>query len=350
MTQHGLHINSVALKDYPEFEAAVRDIIRSDRHSELRPQSAENIISQREYYAHRNEDTILHRLVPLIIKEQYLAEVKAHVAGSLEEALSSTPLAEGVEEGKKYVSRYWFADGVDVAVNEEFRKTFLPSSIDDEGFGAELAAALKKEDGMTNPKPDYCYGIRHDKFPVPNGVVIDADLATVMEVAPGQNNSFLIIEGKSNKGSHTDAENQARRGGATLVNAARIVHDRIGVRDVKGADDRTFVFSATMTPDLIAIWVHWAEVREEGTIFHMNRLTQKFLNEAEGLAELRIMFHNILEWGCIGRFKQLEHLHKNLHVWQRSETAKRKEWKGKVEEEKLPKKETEKGRKRLRNG
>lgn len=80
-----------------------------------------------------------------------------------------------------------------------------------------------------------------------------------MEVAHGQNHSFFIIEGKSNKGSHTDAENQARRGGATLVNAARILYDRISMEDVTGADERTFVFSATVTPEFMAIWVHWAE-------------------------------------------------------------------------------------------
>ena len=324
MTQHGLHINSEALKKYPAFEATVREIIRADRHSGMRPQSADNIISQRQYYAHRNEDTILHRLVPLIIKEQYLTEVKAQNAGSLAEALNHTSSADGVKEGKKYVSGYWFADGVDVAVNEEFRKTFLPNKIDEDDFGAELVAALRKEDGMTNPKPDYCYGIRHDKFPVPNDVVIDTDVATIMEVAPGQNNSFFVIEGKSNKGSHTDAENQARRDGATLINAARMLYDRIGATDVLGADDRTFVYSATMTPEFMAIWVHWAEVTKEGTLFHMNRLTQKLLSEAEALIELRTIFHNILEWGCIGRFAQLEKFYEDLHIWQRGETAKRK--------------------------
>lgn len=348
MTQHGLYANSGALRKYSAFEATVRQIISPDRYSELRPQSAENIISRREYYAHRNEDTILHNLIPLIIKEHYLAEVKAQEAASLAEALSHTPPIEGLQEGYKYVPRYWFADGVDVAVNEEFRKTFLPSRTDEGGFGAELSAALKKEDGMINPKPDRCYGIRNDKFPVPNDVVIDTDLATVMEVAPGQNNSFFIIEGKSNKGSHTDAENQARRGGASLVNAARILHDRIGMRDVAGADYRTFVFSATVTPDFMAIWVHWAEVTTEGTMFHMNRLTQKFLNEAKDLMELRAILHNILEWGCIGRSAQLEELHKTLHNWQRGETAKRKDWERNIEKEKVRQKETEKSRKRPR--
>ena len=227
--------------------------------------------------------------------------------------------------GEKFVPRYWFADGVDVAVNEEFRRTFLPSRTDQGEFGFELAAALKEEDGMTNPKPDYCYGIRHDTFPVPNDVVIDTDPATVMEVAHGQNHNFFIIEGKSNKGSHTDAENQARRGGATLVNAARILYDRISMEDVTGADERTFIFPTIVTPAFVAIWVHWAEILKEGTVFHMDRLTQKCVSEPEGLTELRIICHNILEWGCIGRFKQLEDLHNNLHTWQRTETAKMKE-------------------------
>lgn len=353
MTQHGLYQNSKNLKDYPSFEKAVRDIIGTERYSDMQASSAENIIAQREYYAHRNEDTVLQNLIPLIIKSQYLAEVKAQNPVSLAEALRPTLPAGGEDaesrDIKRCVPRFWFADGVDVAVNEEFRRTFLPTRYDDETFGAELAKALKKVDGMTNPKPDYCYGIRHDRFPVPHDIVIDQDLDTIMEVVPGTRNVYFIIEGKSNKGNHTDAENQARRGGATLVYANRLLLERIGIPDVTGADDRSFVFSATTTPEFIAIWVHWAEVTAQGTIFHMNRLTQKFLSETEGLGALRIILHNILEWGCIGRFEKLQDLHIKLHIWQRGETKKRKELRQLSKEEESRNKEGERSKKRLRN-
>ena len=347
MSEHGRLKNSTNLKKYPEFEAAVNKIIYSDRHSAMRPQSVRNIIDRREYYENRSEDTILRNLIPLIIKEEYLAEVEKYNAGSLAEALEPTPSTE-TQEGKKYVSKYWFAEGVDIAVNEQFRKTFLPSKTDDEAFDAELAIELKKEDGMTNPKPDYCYGFRHDQFPTPHDIIMDPDLATLVEVTPGQNHSFFLIEGKSNEGNNTDAQNQARRGGATLVNAGRKLHDWIGIEDVTGADDRTFVFSATMAPDAIAIWVHWAEVTSDQTLFHMNNLTRKFLDDPDDLEKLRIILHNILDWGCHGRLERLEKLHQNLHVWQRGEMVKRKKKECILEEEKRNKKRIDQGRKRLR--
>lgn len=52
----------------------------------------------------------------------------------------------------------------------------------------------------------------------------------------------LVIEGKGARGEDSEAVNQACRAGAALVNAGRLLRERIGDPDVEGADDRTFVW------------------------------------------------------------------------------------------------------------
>ena len=102
-----------------------------------------------------------------------------------------------------------------------------------------------------------------------------------------------------------------------LVNAGRKLRERIGEDDVVGADLRTIVFSATLGPKTMEIWVHWAEVLEAGTEFHMNMLASKSLADKHALPELRRSIHNILDWGCLTRMKELEDLYKRIHIWER---------------------------------
>ena len=53
-----------------------------------------------------------------------------------------------------------------------------------------------------------------------------------------------------------EAEYQARRRGAMLVNARRQVYELMGDVETKGAaDDRTFVFSAIISPNTTEFWV-----------------------------------------------------------------------------------------------
>ena len=154
MTRNGLHATTVALKQCPAFEAAVQKILRSHGHSELRPQLAENVISQRVYYARRN-DTILHRLLAL--------------------------------------SMHWTQHHRRRAC-KRVRNTFP-------GIGSQMVS--------------------------------------------------LSSKAGANRGGHTDAETEARRGGANLVSAVRLLYDRIGMEDVTLVNERTFVFSVAVTPEFM---------------------------------------------------------------------------------------------------
>lgn len=340
---------------YPKFEKDVRQILNGARSSLLNPDSANRFQRNHEYYARANEDTFLQNILPSIIKTKRTVEsrVRARAAESPEEATlgksdsstttrfltkealdTQTPIEGISEKEKEYSDQYFQDDGLVVKINGEFRKTFLPNRFGDEGMDIELTKAMAKVDGMTNPRPDYTYGLRIDKHPIPSDVLVSPQIDFLLEVVPIMHHPFFMIEGKGDRGSMAEADNQACRGGATLVNAARILLERIGEPDVSGADDRTFVFSATLCPGLMEIWVHWAEVSRQdqteqkqigrGVTFHMNRLASKALNDDGSAGILRKMLHNILDWGCINRDQKLSNMYDKIFAFERRQAEERR--------------------------
>lgn len=314
----------------------------------MKPTSVQRFVDRHAYIQKLNEDSILVNLIPLMIKDRYLQkldpESEEYQTLMAEKVAKETgPNKEGGEDDDEdvLVSREWFYDGITFTFNNEFRRTLLPNGYDnDPDFEPMLSKALSKGDGMKNPKPDYCYGIRMDKLDSsqPPDLILSNDIAYLTQVAPGMDHAFLIIEGKSNKGSVDEAENQAQRGGATLVNAGR---ELLGLTCNKadlaaeGADIRTFVFSATMTPQCMNIYVHWAEVihtpraqaqtqsqaQTPHIIFHMTFLRGFHLRDKQNLPQLRAILHNILEWGCSDRLAELQTLRRDLYDYQRNENV-----------------------------
>ncbi|KAL8847194.1 MAG: hypothetical protein Q9221_007756 [Calogaya cf. arnoldii] len=86
-------------------------------------------------------------------------------------------------------------------------------------------------------------------------------MRALIGVVPYITHPVLFIEGKSNRGNVVGTENQALRGGSTLVRARSLLNGYAsGWKVAPGADHDSFVFS--MTIDTMAtIWLHWREVR-----------------------------------------------------------------------------------------
>ena len=315
--------NKTDLNRYPEFRSMVDNILHSERGSTMKPESARRIIEHQQYYFDSNENTILYNIIPLILKKDYMRNLglESEAAKTAEKAVTNTEdRGTQSDEEQEWVSREWFDDGVATTINRDCRRTLLPV----QGYGGldvNVVKLLAKENGMTNPRPDFCYGLRTDKLTVPPDVVLSSDVKTFLEVAPDMEHAFLIIEGKSNKGSIGEAQNQARRGGATLVNAGRKLLEYIEEPDVTGADTRTFVFSATAAPGLIEINVHWAEVLQDHTLFHMTYLKSYILQDEDQLPGLRATLHNILSWACIDRLQSLVAFREKLYAWESNKRA-----------------------------
>ena len=345
--EHGLKCDHKALGRYPEFEKMILDIVSSDRHSKMKLKSVKRVQKKSLVLEEENEGTFLNSLLPLIVKEDRTVELEKD--GSTSHSLETSGDGDMVEvlnpqRGVVYGSRDWFDDGVHVVTDHDFRQDLLPHRYVDE----LVARMLKKDDNMLTPRPDRCYGLLRNWIPFPEGIQLNPEIRTLIEACPGLSHSFFLIEGKSNRGSKFDAMLQARRGGASLVNAMRQLLAKIGEPHVteSGVDDRNFVFSATMSPGLMDFWVHWAELRAGIVVFHMNRIGSKALNDPESIPQVRKILNNIMTWGLDLKTRRLPDLHEKIATWQMKETARFQEEAHQKEAERKAKSEQSKKRQR----
>ena len=289
------------LDGYPEFKNLVRSILDRPRHSmmDTKVDPEEYNCFRRTHSIHQadNEDTVLEILLPFIYKDKRQV-LKVH------------------EDGKEeWISEAFVTNRLFKITNQEFHRDLTPSWNEQIApLSGDLQKAMQKDSKTKNPKPDRAFGTATDQLNLPGGLLLSENIRYALEVMPNLHFPFLVIEGTAARGSLIEAKNQACRAGATLVNAARILLARTGEADVSpGPDDRTFVFSATVDPNLMIIWCHWAEIPEPGTDrkvrFHMSRLADRAFVDEDQFGQLRKNFHNILDWG-VG-----ERVQEKVKVW-----------------------------------
>lgn len=343
LAMHRLYCDHKALGKYREFRDMVFEIVNGDQYSAMKPKSVGRVQHFSRLCEETNEATYLQNILPLIIKIDRTVKLEQDepTGNSPEMNWDRDSVEPDPEPGDVYGSRDWSEDGIFAVMDQEFRKDILPHCYGDEW----LARSMKKVDGMTTPRPDRCYGLEPDWIPGPKGVQLNAELQIFAEACPHISYPFFLVEGKSNNGSKIDAQNQARRGGAGLVNAARQLLAKIGELPVidNGVDDRNFVFSATVYPGGMGIWVHWAELEDGLALFHMNLLKSIALDDPQQIPESRRVVNNIMCWGWDLKARRLTELNEKMYAWQVRETARLQE------ENRQKEAERKDGRKRLRS-
>ncbi|KAL8899549.1 MAG: hypothetical protein Q9192_001517 [Flavoplaca navasiana] len=289
-----------SLKGYPDFAAHLDGIINGKRTSGVTAAQFEDFQFSLNIYQGQNEDTMLVALLPFIIKADRTVEAPH----------------DELTEGEKTQVQSFLRSGLITIVNKEFVREFQRFREDGGKLDKELITEMAKESGMTNPKPDRTYGIDPKKYQFPAYFQISAELDHYLQIVEGLHHPCFILEGKSASGSLMDADNAACRGGTSLVRASRLLRRKLGMDTTTlGADWKTFIFSATLCPTAIFIWVHWAEVKGEddgNTIFHMTKLKQYFLDDKQHFGAIRRTLHNILDWGCGERFEGLRPLYEAI--------------------------------------
>ncbi|KAI4274798.1 MAG: hypothetical protein LQ337_003670 [Flavoplaca oasis] len=292
--------NGVSLKEYPNFAAHLDGIINGKRTSGVTAEQFEDFQFNLNIYQGQNEDTMLVALLPLIIKADRIVEASR----------------DELTEGEKTQVQSFLRSGLITIVNKEFVREFQGFREDGGKLDKELIAEMAKESGVTNPKPDRTYGINPKKYQFPAYFQISAELDHYLQIVEGLHHPCFILEGKSASGSLMDADNAACRGGTSLVRASRLLRWKLGMDTTTlGADWKTFVFSATLCPNAIFIWVHWAEVKGEddgSNVYHMTKLKQYFLDDVQQFRATRRTLHNILDWGCGERFEGLRPLYEAI--------------------------------------
>ena len=329
LDSHGMKQNSDAIDKYPKFEAKVRGILGAQRDSAMKASSAKLIAKTRDAYARQNEATFAANIIPPIIKTSRTINMTAfsHISPEPKRAtlqtqndsVNKSPIPDRTLAGPtgafdqckgicKELHRTFFDDGILMCLNRDFTRTLLPYRRDQNTEKA-LAQALEKTPGMTNPRPDYAYGFTPEKLHFPFSTAAFSEISALLDVVNGMLFTFFIIEVKGSAGNIAEAENQACRSGATLINAHRQLVARTRLlreKEPPGPDEDTFVFSCSLGPLTMDIWLHWAEVGEHETLFHMNRLGAHHLADPDQLSLLRQKLHNIFDWASLSRLPALE--------------------------------------------
>jgi len=175
------------------FRDSVTTLVHGARDSAMRVESANRFQNRREKLRSRNEATLMGSLIAMLMKNSRTS-VEVHEA----------------------VIRDFDTDFLDKNLDMEFNRGCVP--IPDLSTDTLLGSLLAKSPGIKNPKPDIVYGISMEAL-TPEQLITANKLIESSQLSPGILYPFLIFEWKSAKGLFTEAQDQARRCGAALVNA-----------------------------------------------------------------------------------------------------------------------------------
>ena len=270
-------------------------------------------------YQWANEHTFLYHIIPILQGRGY------HVPKEAE----NMPGQEDAYRSEERIWRTFLSDEKVVnTLDKDFARTLLPGGFSKQPLlDEEITKHLEKDKGMTNPRPDMTFGLKREEDSFTTS--IPQHILDLLWIAPGIHHPFLILEGKAHSGSSATAENQARRGGATLVKASRALwaildgnipnlpdlseQEAEGLADI-GNDEshpvkpdlKSLVFSITLSPTNFSIWVHWYDMGNHH--YHMNLVESWSLQNSKGPVQIRWAWHNIIEFGVWTRRAQNEEL------------------------------------------
>ena len=264
---------------------------------------------------------IVNALVPLKSRTQKLQPFQEQSSGH--ESSNPTPNPSNADQQQKYEYGevvQFSEDHLVYCTDSRLCKDLLPSWR--KGQRKIVEKVLEKEVGISEPRPDYCFGLEEDRYLDINDPGINEYTRVLISVKSNVIHPFLIFEGKAARGSLADAENQAIRGRATLVYARRILNHNAGLPHFTGPDKQSFAFSMTLDCYGARIWVHWCEVQprkgpagaEDNTFlaneyyetYHMDPLASYNFSKVEDVGDLAITLNNILDWGCLQRKREVD--------------------------------------------
>ncbi len=114
--------------------------------------------------------------------------------------------------------------------------------------------------GLTDPKPDYSFGLKSPMFAEPPYSLVSAETHARIEVAPKTRHAFFAVEDKGPQDSIEEAENPVIRSGTTIVAAHRTLRQRAKddneEAEKPGADLETIAYSCSWVPKMAEIHVH----------------------------------------------------------------------------------------------
>ena len=332
---HGMYISLDKLATYPpykHFRDDLMNMLAGKRNSPgMDERDAERLVTWLKRHNTLPESEILHHivtaLVPLKSRTQKLQPFQDQSRGHESSIPTPTPANTDQQQIPEFGDVIEFSeDHLLYCTTSRLCKDLLPSW--KKGQLKSLEKAMEKEIGISEPRPDYCFGLEWNMHPNIINTSIDEYTRVLIGVRSNLLYPFLIFEGKGARGSLADAENQAIRGGATLVYARRILNYKAGLPYSTGPDKQSFAFSMTLDCYTATVWVHWCEVQpreadietEDNTslakeyyeTYHMDSLVSCHFFNPKNVQDLMRTLNNILDWGCLQRKKEIDDVLKAL--------------------------------------
>lgn len=272
-------------EDYKDFKQLVSAPFQGDRHSAVKPSSAQKFKEVHDYYKDLNEAGFKTEMLRLIVKIDF--EIQ------LEPATETSRAVYGPSES--------WNKGLRVQYNQPVNRGHIPHTYTDPQFDQRKVRDALKKEGMSNAEPDAVWGF--DPKNMPN-FQFHPDTRELMLLLPKLNWPFFVMQSKQANGNWEDACNEATRDGIAIVSAARELCEKAAINiKTPGPDENTYVYSAVMDTKVMEWYVHWAEVTDSGDVkYHMNTVVEnRVLKGENALSNLRSPTHNILDWGLMKR-------------------------------------------------
>jgi len=298
LAEHGmLFEDEPTFEAYTEFNKYVKELVGGPRSSIMKEESAQAIRQYLRQNATEPEGDLFGKVVPMVIKD----------GKSGQESRKRDADGEIIRQAESF----GHDEGLKRLCNCQFVKKVLPRRVETAG----------KKLGLTDPKPDWVFGIREPEFPDRKLPEPGRNARALIGVAPGLQYPWFAIENKGCACPMAEAENQAIRDGATLVSAQRQLAILAGWIDEKteavGVDQDNIAFSCTWVPDLAHIFVHWFERKELGAegdcVYHMNKIRSYLMNDNAHVSDFRKDSHNVLEYGItLARKEKLRKLYHDI--------------------------------------
>lgn len=289
---------------HPEFYNEITGKIGKPRLVEMTDDSVERFDFLRKKYAMYTEDTFLGAILPVMVPGSYRIPIAKRKADDMVQI-------ESQAAGRKYIARSFEEDGGMIGINERLDIDFLPTKLP-----PDILRRLRKHNGNKDPKPNRIYSLDPERIPLPSGVCMHEDMRAILSLQEDAYHPFFIIEGKSNGGDVEEANMQALRGGTCMVYALRLFLDTIGAPSAPGLDTRTYAFSMTISPSIAQLWIHFAEVAEDGSVsYYMDILDAVPLIRMDQIPRLQRKCENIIRWGVTERKNELVEYHKLMNTW-----------------------------------
>ena len=286
--------DNAALRRHPEILQWAQEVQEGQRNSAMKPASEQKLADRRRAYEESNEDTFIRHFMSALLRDKRERKV-----------------------GELWEEICWDQDCFMEAWNQSFQRDCIPRI---EVPDALTTKVLEANPRIKDPKPDITYGISSDPFSA-DQMNVNRLYYSQAGICPSDLwHPFCIVEAKM-KGTIQEAEHQCVRGGAALVNAARQLKYLSGIDNLAdGPDMDTAIFSLAVITTSVVLHVHWAEVVDGKTLFHMHHVyTYALANKGVG-SQLRHDLNNILDWGTLTRKIQIIEMLDNIAIRVKSHT------------------------------